>query len=164
MPIIENAIEPVSGLKQVFIEVDRFQLQKCRFRCKAKDGTDFAFALESPLENGCCVYRTATHCYELKQLREKLIRIELPGNSSKIAQLAWQIGNLHQPVDIREDFLLVADDPALRRVLKERGFKLETITDIFNPPAHSSFPAHQHVPGLEYQHSHFFGINHGLVV
>ena len=164
MPIIESAIEPVPGLKRVFIEVDRFQLQKCRFRCKAKDGMDFAFALENPLENGCCVYRTATHCYELKQLREKLIRIELPGDSSRIAQLAWQIGNLHQPVDIREDFLLVADDPALRRVLKERGFKLEVITDIFNPPAHSSFAAHQYVPGLEYQHSHFFGINHGLGV
>ncbi len=161
MPIIENAIDPVPGLKRVFIEVDRFQLQKCRFRCKAKDGMDFAFALGSPLKNGNCVYKTATHCYELRQLREKVVRIELPGSSSKIARLAWQIGNLHQPVDVRETFLLVADDPALRRILKKGGFKFKVITDTFTPAAHSAFAAHQHVPGLEYQHSHIFGISHG---
>jgi urease accessory protein UreE len=100
----------------------------------------------------------------LRQLREKVIRIELPGSSSEIAQLAWQIGNLHQPVDVRETFLLVADDPALRRVLKKGVFKFEIITETFTPPAHSAFAAHQYVPGLEYQHSHFFGISHGAGV
>jgi urease accessory protein len=164
MPIVESAIEGKSALKRVFIEVDRFQLQKCRFRCKAQDGMDFAFALENPLKNGDCVFETGTHCYELKQLPEKVIRVALPVTPSDAAQLAWQIGNFHQPVDIRDTYLLVSNDPALHRVLKKLDLKFDTTTEVFSPPPHSAFPAHQHVPGLEYDHSHFFGASHGTAV
>ncbi len=164
MPLIENAIQCSAELSEMFIEVDRFQLQKCRFRCEATDGTDFAFSLEEPLKNGDCVHRTLTHCYILKQLPEKVIRVNLPEIAKEVAQLAWQIGNLHQPVDIRDNFLLVSDDPALRRTLKKLGLKFKSSKEIFSPPPHSEFPAHQHVPELEYDHSHFFSISHGSTV
>jgi urease accessory protein len=163
MPIVESAIDADPACRRVFINVDRFQLQKCRFRCKAEDGRDFAFSLEVPLKHGDCVYATDTHCYELRQLPEKVLRITLPETPSDAAQLAWQIGNLHQPVDIRERDLLVGDDPALRRILKKLDVKFDSITDIFSPPPHSAYPAHQHVPGLEYDHSHFFGATHSAV-
>lgn len=160
MPIIESAIAPDPSCKRVFVDVDRFQLQKCRFRCKAQDGVDFAFSLAEPLGNGDSVFATETHVYEIRQLPEKVLRIALPNSASAAAQLAWHIGNLHQPVDIRETYLLVGDDPALRRILKNIEVSFEQIVEVFSPPPHSAYPAHQHVPGLEYDHSHFFGATH----
>ncbi len=157
MPIIENAITPSDQARELIaIEVDRHSLQKCRWRRAAEDGTDFAFSLREPLGDGDFVYETATKRYQVCQLPEPVLTIPLPKDAAETTRLGWAIGNLHQPVDVREDLLLVGDDPTVRRLLTEMAFPFETSVEIFNPPAHSAMNHHTHDPGLDYDHQHFF--------
>ena len=162
MPIIEKEIEPGDApLEHVSIEVDRHSLQKCRWRRAADDGVEFAFSLESPLVNGAVVLETASKRYEIAQLPELIYAINLPGHPMDAARLGWTLGNLHQPVEIRDESLLVAEDPAVKRLLEDQGTDYVEQYEIFAPPPHSAAHSHQHLVGFEYDHQHtLFGHSH----
>lgn len=156
MPIVEKAIEAGPDERElVVIEVDRHSLQKCRWRKNAADGTDFAFSLREPLADGACVHETATKRYRVCQLPEAVLTIPLPGDALEVARLAWSIGNLHQPIEAKDDCLLVGDDPSVRRLLGAMGIGFRSGFEVFRPPVSASANHHVHVPGLEYEHRHF---------
>ncbi|CAN5426747.1 hypothetical protein BH23VER1_BH23VER1_10590 [soil metagenome] len=158
MPIIEKSIPPSEAhLQRVTIEVDRHTLQRCRWRRAADDGTDFAFALEAPLGHGACVGEMGGNRYLVSQTPEPVLCVRLPGDPSQAAIVGWMIGNLHQPVDVRDGVLLVAEDPAARRQLEKMGVPVEEAYEIFTPNPHSAALAHSHEPGGAYDHQHLFG-------
>ena len=161
MPIIEKTVEVTARtLELVSIEVDRHSLQKCRWRRAAEDGVEFAFSLDEPLRNGDVVLETDTKRYQVSQFPEPVFSIPLPSNPDDSAQLGWSLGNLHQPVEIREDCLLVAADPGIQRVLDDLSLTYEEQFEIFAPPPHSAAHSHDHL-GFEYEHSHgFFSHSH----
>ena len=162
MPIVESAVEPSGEVREeVLLEVDRYRLEKCRFRCKAADGTDFAFALEAPLEDGECVLETGEKRYWIRQLPEAVLRLKLAEEPAEAARVGWMIGNLHQLADFRDGYVLVGDDPGVRRLLGVMGLDYEQATQVFRPPVHSGFHSHEFVGGMEYEHSHFFGGERG---
>jgi urease accessory protein len=161
MPIIENAVKcPDPGLELVIIEVDRYSLQKCRWRRRAEDGVDFAFCLLEPLSDGDVVFVTGEKRYQVSQLPEPVLTIPFPEDRAAIARLTWAIGNLHQPVDVRGDCLLVGDDPMVKRVLAGMGIAFQSEFEIFCPPVHSAINHHTHEAGMEYDHQHFI-FGHG---
>tara|TARA_R110002096_G_scaffold345229_2_gene538701 strand:- start:1935 stop:2432 length:498 start_codon:yes stop_codon:yes gene_type:complete len=164
MPIIEKAAEVTERtLEQVSIEVDRHSLQKCRWRRAAQDGVEFAFCLEDPLRNGDIVLETDRKRYQVIQFPEPVFSIPLPTSPDQSARLGWSLGNLHQPVEIRNDCLLVAGDPGIQRVLDDLSLAYEDQFEIFNPPPHSAAHSHDHL-GFDYEHSHgFFSHSHASI-
>lgn len=148
-------------LELVVIEVDRHSLQKCRWRRTAEDGTDFAFSLSEPLGDGDYVFETDAKRYQICQLPEPVLAIPLPGSAAEAARLGWVIGNLHQQVEIRDDVVLVGEDPGVRRLIESMNLSCESGVEVFRPPAHSASHHHAHLAGYEYDHQHyFFGHSH----
>ena len=161
MPIIESAIECRDpDLELILIEVDRYSLQKCRWRRRAGDGIDFVFCLREPLRDGDVVFVTPEKRYQVCQLPEPVLTIPFPESPAEVARLTWAIGNLHQPVDVRGDCLLVGDDPMVKRLLSGMGIAFQSEFEIFSPPVHSAVNHHTHEAGMEYDHQHFI-FGHG---
>lgn len=157
MPIIESSCTPSGrSLELVVIEVDRHSLQKCRWRRTAEDGTDFAFSLAEPLDDGDYVYETEAKRYQISQLPEPVLAIPLPSSPADAARIGWVIGNLHQQVEMRDDLILVGEDPAVRRVIESLNLACESGVEVFRPPPHSASNHHTHLAGIEYDHQHYF--------
>lgn len=121
-----------SALAVVALPIDRFTLAKRRWRGKAADGREFGFDLERPLRHGDAFFANETHVYRIEQAQEALLKIPL-GTPTQSAAAAWQIGNMHFPVQVTADHLLAEDDPILRQVLEREGFAYEPVTGIFQP-------------------------------
>jgi urease accessory protein len=121
-----------SALALVALPIDRFTLAKRRWRGKAADGHEFGFDLERPLRHGDAFFATESHVYRIEQAPEPLLKIAL-GTAPQSAAAAWQIGNMHFPVQVAVDHLLVEDDPILRQVLEREAIAFEPVTGIFQP-------------------------------
>jgi urease accessory protein UreE len=52
------------------------------------------------------------------------------------ARLAWQIGNLHFPLEATAALIRVADDPALRQLFEREHIAFTSRTAVFRPFAH----------------------------
>jgi len=82
---------------------------------------------------------------------------------AKGARLVLALGNRHVPVQILANRLRVPDMPEVAHLLKERGFKAQTVTAPFEPddgdtPAHEH--AHHHGHGHDHGHEHHHGHDH----
>ena len=104
------------GLAEVKVRVDRQTLSKRRWRGVADDGREFGFDLERPLQHLEAIFHSDSSRYSIAQLPESLLAIMIV-TPAQAARLAWQIGNLHFPLAVREDAILVEDDAAVRQML-----------------------------------------------
>jgi len=130
-----------ASLTVVVLSIDRFTLAKRRWRGKAVDGREFGFDLEKSLRHGEAFFATDTQVYRIEQAAEPLLRIRLQ-TPAQSATVAWQIGNMHFPVQVEPDHLMVEDDAILRQVLERERIAFEPITGIFQPLSGAS--AHRH--------------------
>lgn len=135
MHLIQRMAAPSSSRpesQQVRLMAERRLFLKRRWRGSAEDGTEFGFDLESRLQNGCVIHQTDTHDYVIWQIPERVYAI--PFEDAPLAALmGWRIGNLHFPVQIQENQILVTMDPAIQQLLEREGWPYQEIETVFNP-------------------------------
>jgi urease accessory protein len=134
MPQIINRLwpNPALSLKRIPLLVDRYTLAKRRWQSAAADGTDFGFDLETHLHDGDVIFQTETVQYILSQKPETLLEIAL-GESVQATRIAWSLGNLHFPIEVRDNVIRVIDDPAVRLSLERDHIHFKPISDVFHP-------------------------------
>jgi urease accessory protein len=143
--IIRFAIEEKPGDDEqiVVLTADRATLGKRRWRGVADDGREFGFDLEEVLSHGSVFFREAGKCYVISQATEPVLTIEIGDDPMRIAALAWQIGNLHFPIEVTTSTICCADDPAIRQMLQREQIAWRQATAVFRPFAGTSH-AHHH--------------------
>ncbi len=137
--------EPLApGETRVSIEVDRRTLAKRRWRGTAEDGTAFGFDLHKSLNAGDVIHRVPGTCYIIQLAAENLLEISWPKDTRSAVALAWQIGNLHFPLQACSGCMRTVDDQALRQMLDRTGIQYHECREIFEPLAAASGHGHHH--------------------
>lgn len=135
----------------IYLLADRRTLSKRRWRGEAEDGTEFGFDLEKSLSAGQVVHRDDRKCYVLKQSEEQVIRINSLPDPNEALSLAWQIGNLHFPLQVDAGALYTAEDPAITQMLERAGIAFEKETRVFQPLVAAGH-GHGHSHGHHHHH------------
>jgi urease accessory protein len=145
LDIIYSAQEdsPHEGEEIVVLMTDRSVLAKRRWRAAAQDAREFGFDLDHPLADGSVFFREAGKCYVISQAPEPVLEIELGRDPAGVAVLAWQIGNLHFPIEVTESVIRTADDPAIRQMLQREQVAWRPANEVFRPIT-SAGHAHHH--------------------
>lgn len=138
--ITAPAANPAADLPRIGLLADRHTLAKRRWRGCAEDGQDFGFDLERPLRHGEIFHVAGGKAYELRQTPEPVLAI-LILIPSQAARVAWQIGNLHFPMGLRADAILVEDDIAVRQMLERDRIPFNASREVFLP---LQTPTHRH--------------------
>jgi urease accessory protein len=143
--IIRSAIEEKLGDDEqiVVLTADRATLGKRRWRGVAEDGREFGFDLDEVLSHGSAFFREAGKCYVISQAAEPVLTIEIGQDPTRAAILAWQIGNLHFPIEVTTSTICCADDPAIRQMLQREQIAWRQATAVFRPFAGTGH-AHHH--------------------
>ena len=132
---------PQSGLPGIELSADRFTLAKRRWRGRAANGREFGFELDRPLRHGDIFLQTVSHSYLVAQAVEPVLRVLLT-DPPQAARIAWQVGNMHLPVEVRGDCLYVEDNPILRSLLDREGIAFTAVSAVFQPLGGAS--GHRH--------------------
>jgi len=135
---------PSSEENVMSLLVDRGTLAKRRWRGKAGDGREFGFDLVHALDHGDVIFRDDCACYAVFQNPEPILEIPLPAHPGEAALLAWQIGNLHFPVEIQSDVLRTTDDVAIRQMLEREEIAYSVTDAVFRPAPVSAHGHHHH--------------------
>ena len=117
----------------VLLLADRTTLAKRRWRGVAQDGREFGFDLERPLSDGAVFHREGGKSYVISQAPESVLEVALGNDPARAAVISWQIGNLHFPLEITNQVIRCADDPAIRLLLSREGVAWHTATAVFRP-------------------------------
>ncbi len=146
MEIIPSQLRgaPAEGEQIVAISADRSTLAKRRWRGIAADNREFGFDLERAVSHGDVVFREAARCYVVRQEPEPVLEIALEGTASRNASIAWQIGNLHFPIEITGSAIRVPDDTAIRGMLDREGIVYFSERKIFQPMPAAAHGRHHH--------------------
>jgi urease accessory protein len=142
--IIRSAIEyePGDNEQIVYLTVDRATLAKRRWRGRALDGREFGFDLDHVLSDGDVFLRETGKCYVVSQAFEPLLVIELERDPMRAAAVAWQIGNLHFPIEVTDSAIRCADDPAIRQMLQREQIAWRETMAVFRPLATTGHAYH----------------------
>jgi urease accessory protein len=144
MDLIREPIAFVhSNLTRVELVVDRHTLAKRRWRGTAADGREFGFDLQRPLQHGESFFQTDSSHYAVAQEPEPLLAISLL-DPEQAARVAWQIGNLHFPLALRHDLILVEEDVALRQMFEREQIVFRSVREIFQPLIAAAGHHHDH--------------------
>jgi urease accessory protein len=130
LPALSEATMPL-----VRIPVDRLTLAKRRWRGAAEDGREFGFDLEKPMSDGAVVFRDEKTTYMIAQKYEPVLEVQLVQDPPAAAKLGWMIGNLHFPLEVTNESVRVADDPALRQMFEREGIAYAACKRVFHPLA-----------------------------
>jgi urease accessory protein len=117
----------------VLLLADRTTLAKRRWRGLAQDGREFGFDLDHPLSDGAVFHRESGKCYVISQAPESVLEVALGSDPGRAAVISWQIGNLHFPVEITDQVIRCADDPAIRLLLSREGVAWHSAIAVFRP-------------------------------
>lgn len=135
---------PREGEEVVSLEADRRTLAKRRWRGMAGDGVEFGFDLQQGLEVGAVIHRSPGVCYVISQAPEEVLEIVPPSDAQQALALAWQIGNLHFPLQVEGNRIRTADDPALRQMFDRTGIRYECVQVVFQPLIAVAGHGHHH--------------------
>jgi urease accessory protein UreE len=86
--------------------------------------------------------------YVMAQNPEAVLVVDPGADRTQWARVAWMLGNLHLPVDVTEQGLRLADDPAARLRMTQLGLTFRVEQAVFQPPR--STPHAGHGPGHEH--------------
>lgn len=144
--LIRHAMpEPPPGATRVVrVRASRQELAKTRWRTSAEDGADFGFDLQQPLHDGDFIHVSDGTAYVIAQEAEPVLVVDPGGDRTQWAHVGWTLGNLHQPVDVTEHGLCIADDPAARQRLAQLGLHFRVEQAIFQPPRIAAHGHHGH--------------------
>ena len=125
------------SLPPIRISVDRLTLAKRRWRGVGEDGSDFGFDLDAPLADGASVFQNERAVYFIAQKYEPVLEIRNAEvgmrNGTEAARLGWVIGNLHFQIQITDEVVRVADDPALRQLFERERIAFVACKRVFHP-------------------------------
>jgi urease accessory protein UreE len=110
------------------LRVDRWTLAKTRWRGAAADGREFGFDLTHPLKHGDVV----ADGYVIEQQPEDVLIVPL-SDSVASASLAWNIGNIHQSLQVTATEIITADDSAVRNLFQQQSVKFACERRVFEP-------------------------------
>ena len=127
--------------ERIPLQVGRELLARRRWRGVAADAREFGFDLERPLGDGDAFFEEGGRYYVIAQEAEAVIEIPLAGSAGEAAMLAWQIGNLHFPLEVGEGFLRVGDDAAVRGLMERAAIPFRAVKAVFRP---MRAPSHGH--------------------
>ncbi len=133
-------VHGLHGQFQVKLQADRITLAKRRWRGVAGNGKEFGFDLDDELTDGTPFHIEGETYYVLEQLPEEVLEIPT-ANTSKAAEIAWKLGNLHFGVEVRADALRVTPDPAVIQFLSREQIAFQKVNCVFLP---LSAGAHHH--------------------
>ena len=125
------------GLGRIPVIVDRFILEKKRWRTRAENGVDIGVDLERPCRNGDVIHVDETGAYFVEQVPEEVIRIAIPVESESAAKLGWFLGNQHLQIEVADGWVLLAHDKQLLKKLQEAHLHPEVVVAVFSPDPHS---------------------------
>lgn len=140
----EKIPDPSSGVRRVAVRAPRHQIAKRRWRASAEDGTDFGFDLAEPLQHGDCIHVAGQVAYFIEQEPEKVLIIEFPADSQNLAALAWNLGNLHAPMEVSPEGMILEENQAVRKWLAAFGAVYHEGQRIFRPLKSGSSHDHFH--------------------
>ena len=133
MDLIRAALPGVpAGLEKIELRIDRHTLAKRRWRAFAADGRDFGFDLEKPLRHGEAFFQEGGRVWVIAQTPEPLLRV-LIVTPAQAARIGWQIGNLHTPLALGEDCVLLEDTSAARQMLERERISFSQTEGVFQP-------------------------------
>lgn len=131
--VIRGAIHLAEAARPVvLLKADRHTLAKRRWRGAAEDGRQFGFALEKPLQHGDRFFESDSHAYVIEQTHEPVLIVALT-TAEAAARVAWQIGNLHFPLALRGNELVVEDDTAIRQLFERENIPFASAECVFQP-------------------------------
>jgi len=148
---------PATGETVVEVTACRRSFSKLRWRGVAADGVEFGFDLKKSIRPGTVIHRSEEtgqpKCYILAQEPEAVLKIPLSDDPQANLSLAWQIGNLHFPLQVQGDHLYTADDTAIRQMLDRLSIHYHPAEAIFQPLAAIGH-GHSHSHGHDHDHHH----------
>jgi urease accessory protein len=138
MEIIRSALaQTAPGLLRIPLKVERAVLAKRRWRGRAEDGMEFGFDLVAPLAEGNAFFENDAASYVIEQKPEPVLELSAVNcglrSTSDFARLGWLIGNLHFPLALDGDSVLVPDDPALRQLFEREHIAFAPCERVFKP-------------------------------
>ncbi|HET9523615.1 MAG TPA: hypothetical protein VFO90_05245 [Terrimicrobiaceae bacterium] len=131
-----------AGDEIIFLSPDRATLAKRRWRGVAQDGREFGFDLDHALSDGSVFFREPGKSYVISQSPEPVLEIELDQDPKPAAALAWQIGNLHFPIEVTDSVIRCSDDPAIRELLRREKITSRASMAVFRPIASAGHAHH----------------------
>lgn len=146
MHLVRHPVPAAASGRVIDVRAPRHQLAKTRWRASAEDGCDFGFDLEHPLRHGDVIHVDGATSYRIAQEEEPVLDIALGGDAARAAFIAWSLGNLHQPVEIRGAHLRVADDPASRAALDHLRVPFAPCRAVFQPVRAAAHHHHERHP------------------
>ena len=132
--------------------------QKSRLRTHLASGEDVALMLPrgEMLRGGDLVVASDGRVVEVVAAAERLLHVEC-ASATELARCAYHLGNRHVPVEVGKDFLRLAEDHVLEKMLAGLGAKLTHVTAPFEPEAGAyhgnAAGAHHHDEG-HHGHEH----------
>ena len=110
--------------------------QKSRLRTHLASGEDVALMLPrgEMLRGGDLVVASDGRVVEVVAAAERLLHVEC-ASATELARCAYHLGNRHVPVEVGKDFLRLAEDHVLEKMLAGLGAKLTHVTAPFEPEA-----------------------------
>lgn len=150
------------------LEIDRvsmvhYELVKPHQRIKSQKGKDLAISLSQgeQLFYGAVLYEDGQQIIVVDLVPEEVLEIHPRGNI-QWAQVAFNIGNMHQPAYLQEDCILIPYDNVMERLVRALnvGYKKcqRKLTglraNITVGSEHSHGHSHEHAHGHSHEHSH----------
>jgi urease accessory protein len=135
MQLIQRMLAAASVLppeQQVTVPAQRRDFLKRRWQGRAEDGREFCFDLEARLAEGCVIFHSGGCDYVIRQMPEKVYRIPFE-SAGHAAFVAWKAGNLHLPVEIGDEAILVLHDEAMAVLLEHEGWAYSEPELLFRP-------------------------------
>jgi len=126
--------------------------QKSRLRTHLASGEEAALVLPrgEVLRGGDLVMASDGRVVEVVAAAERLLHVEC-ASATELARCAYHLGNRHVPVEVGEDFLRLAEDHVLEKMLAGLGAKLTHLTAPFEPEAGAY---HGNAAGGHHDHEH----------
>jgi len=112
--------------------------QKSRFKAKLASGEEVGVLLPRGeiLRGGDLVTASDGRVIEVVSQPEKLLHIERESEKPvDLAKIAYHLGNRHVPVEVGDDYLRIAEDHVLERMVEGLGAKVTRVTAPFEPEA-----------------------------
>ena len=129
------------------ITLDEEDRHRRRLRMISDSGFEFLLSLEKAtrLHHGDGLLLESGDVVEVIAKPEPLLKVQARDGLA-LLELAWHLGNRHQPTEIREDHLLIRRDRVIAAMLAGLGATITEVEAIFSPlnGAYDSRHDHQH--------------------
>ena len=119
--------------------------QKSRQRATLASGEEIAIDLPrgQVLRDGDLLMASDRRVIQVVAEPERVVQVEA-NDAHDLARAAYHLGNRHVAVQVGPDWLRIAADPVIERMLVGLGMRLASLEAAFEPEAGAYAPHHRH--------------------